>query len=85
MRESAEKWSSPLLKRLSVPRATLVLLPSATSGEVENSTRTRVLFESRQLAHDGGAVEPDVLPADQPVTELEHMQCAESDSAPVAR
>ena len=40
---------------------------------------------SAQSVDDHGAVEPDVLAADQAVPELEDMQDAEADAPPVPR
>src|SRR5882757_3994241 len=40
---------------------------------------------SAQLGDDRGGVQPDVLAADQPVAELEHVQDAKTDAASVAR
>jgi len=40
---------------------------------------------SAELGDDRGGVEPHVLTADQPVAELEHVQDAKTDAAPVAR
>jgi hypothetical protein len=37
------------------------------------------------LVDDRGAIEPDVLAADQAVPELEDMQDAEADAPPVSR
>jgi hypothetical protein len=40
---------------------------------------------SAQLVDDRGAIEPDVLAADQAVPELEDVQDAEADAPPVPR
>ena len=47
-----------------------------------NDCRSRG-FPSAQLVDDRGAVEPDVLAADQDVPQLEDMQDAEADAPPV--
>ena len=57
----------------------------ATRGDAVVQRLSVAWLPSAQLVDDGGAIEPDVLAADQAVPELEDMQDAEADAPPVPR
>ena len=55
----------------------------ATGGDAVVQRLSVAWLPSAQLVDDRGAIEPDVLVADQAVPELEEMQDAEADAPPV--
>src|SRR3954469_24376211 len=59
--------------------------PTATSSGRSRSGCGRGEVERGELRRDRAAVEPDVLPADEAVAKLEHVDHAERDAASVAR
>ena len=55
----------------------------ATRGDAIVQRLSVAWLPAAQLVDDRGAIEPDVLAADQAVPELENMQDAEADAPPV--